>query len=488
MKKTHFLLLGLLFFAFFGEINAQNASKIRKNIKIFSKDQTYKNSVIGIFVANEKGKTIASLNPDMPLLTASTMKTVTTGIALNLFGPDFKFTTKIGYRGEIKDSTLFGDLIIYGGGDPTLGSSDTVAFPIGDIFEKWYYFIKDNGIKRIEGSIIGDDSYLKNEPIPDSWSWSNIGASYGSAPSGLSFNENIQTFKLKAPNNLNENAVLEEVYPVIPNMKYVFKETFGKKMKGNSLTYYTSDLSRVGEFKGDLSSDGNTFIINGSNKFPALSCAYHFKEYLENKGIKSNNDVLSTSDSDIEVTDSEIKFIGETYSKELFKIVNVTNRISNNFYAETLLKMIGKRVTGVGSYDSSIVAVKRLLNDMNVGTKGFTSVDGSGLSRQNYVSPRFFGNYFLKMKESTNFVMFLNSLPQPGGPGTLKNVLADTDILKKSAIHAKSGSLANVKCYAGYVERKRGGVYVFAILTNNYQMTTSEIMKGIEAFMKTLIN
>jgi D-alanyl-D-alanine carboxypeptidase/D-alanyl-D-alanine-endopeptidase (penicillin-binding protein 4) len=487
MKKHQFLALFFIFLICFGEIDAQNGHKIRKNIRNLKKDQTYKNSVIAIFVADEKGKTIAEFNPDMPLLTASTMKTITTGLAINLFGPDYRFTTKIGYTGTVEDSLLNGDLYIIGGGDPTLGSADTVAFPIEDIFGKWLGFIKKTGIKRISGNIIADDSFFENEPVPDSWSWGNIGESYGSAPSGLSYCENIQYIKLKPGNNKGDKPDIVSVYPFIPEMEYKTDKLISDNVKGNRISYHTSGLSRVGELSGRLPAGGKIAEVSVSNKFPALSCAYHFREFLLKNGIESSPEIF-TSESKVPTEAQEsIKIIGETYSKELYKIINVTNHISNNFYAETLFKLIGRNINGTGSYDSSAVAVRRLLTNMGLSLNGFTSVDGSGLSRQDYVSARFFCNYFLKMKESTNFAPFFSSLPQPGGPGTLKTVLSDVDSIKKSAIHAKSGSLSSVKCYAGYAMHKRG-MYVFAILTNNYQMATSEMMKAIESFMKTLIH
>lgn len=485
MKKHHFLSVFIVFFMFFSQLSAQNGSKIRKNIKILQREQTFKNSVTAILVTNEKGKTIASWNPDMPLLTASTMKTITTGLSLNLLGPDYKFTTTISYTGSIIDSILNGNLIIIGGGDPTLGSKDTIAFPIDSIFNQWALFIKKAGIKKIKGSIIADDRFFENEPIPESWSWGNIGAPYGSAPSGLSYCENIHYFKIISGKSVGDSSEIGDVYPIVPEMVFSLKSAKASNTNNNRLSYFTSDLTRKGEFKGVIPSGEKVFNVTGSNKFPALSCAYHFREYLLKNGVDSEQKIIYASDLEANFDENRI-LIGKTYSKELFKIINVTNRISNNFYAETLLKMIGKTVTGHGSYDSSIVAVRRLLNNMKVPLEGFTQVDGSGLSRQDYVSPRFFCNYFIKMKESTNFAAFFNSLPQPGGPGTLNTVLKDVDFKKKSLIHAKSGSLSSVKCYAGYTVTKRG-MYYFAFLTNNYSAPTSEMMKGIEEFMKALI-
>jgi serine-type D-Ala-D-Ala carboxypeptidase/endopeptidase (penicillin-binding protein 4) len=149
--------------------------------------------------------------------------------------------------------------------------------------------------------------------------------------------------------------------------------------------------------------------------------------------------------------------------------------------------MIGKKITGVGSYDSARVAVLMTMKGMGLSTRGYTQVDGCGLSRQDYVSARFFCNYFSKMKESDTFEKFFGSLPQPGGPGTLRTVLNNVELGEKSRIHAKSGSLSNVKCYAGYVERRGGEKYCFAVLTNNYYAKTAQIQAGIEGFMRELV-
>ena len=97
--------------------------------------------------------------------------------------------------------------------------------------------------------------------------------------------------------------------------------------------------------------------------------------------------------------------------------------------------MIGKQLTGTGSYDSARVALTRTLKDMGVTTKGFTQEDGSGLSRQNYVSPNFFCHFYEVMSKTNVFEYFFNSLPIPGHPGTLKSVLQkETPKLKENAM------------------------------------------------------
>lgn len=449
-------------------------------------DTLFRDAVVGIMVMDSKGKTVASWNPDMPLLTASTMKTITTGLSLKILGPDFRFVTKIGHSGYIENGVLYGDLFIVGGGDPTLGSKDTVAIPIAVVFEEWAKAISAAGITRINGSIVADDRFFPDETIPESWSWSNLGPSFGSGASGLSFCENTQYFRFVPGKNIGDKVFLESVYPRIPDMEYRIGLISSGSTTGDRSSYYVSDLAKVGEFKGSLPSGKDSVIVVVSNKFAPLSCALEFRDFLASRGIMSDPYVKDAKTYNAP-SFYELKIIGETQSPELSSIVNVTNRISNNFYAETMFRMIGKKMTGVGSYDSSRVAVLRLIDEMGLSSRGYTQVDGSGLSRQNYVSARFLCKYYSAIKESVNFGYFFRSLPQPGGPGTLKNVLSKVEKRDKSKIHAKSGSLSNVRCYAGYVERGGGEMYYFAILTNNYFAKASQMQVGVEGFLRELV-
>ncbi|MDD3272926.1 MAG: D-alanyl-D-alanine carboxypeptidase/D-alanyl-D-alanine-endopeptidase [Bacteroidales bacterium] len=461
---------------------------IGKYIDNMKKDTMFSNAVVGIMVMDEKGKEIASWNPDMPLLTASTMKTISTGLALKVLGPDYKYKTRVGYTGLIENGTLKGDLYIIGGGDPTLGSKDTIAYPIDSIFGIWMDAVRLSGITRIEGNIVGDDRFFKNEIVPGGWAVSNLGPYYGSGTAGLSFMENLQEFTFKSGDNIGDPAKFVAVWPQVPGLRIDNTITTGAPGSRAQTSLRLTEIERVVRYSGSIPFGDKDVVLTGSCKFPAVACAEEFRKFLERGGIRSNPLAYDIHSYQATAPQEEITIIGETLSPPLSSIVNVTNRISNNFYAETLFKTLGKELTGSGSYDSSAVAIRRVLSSMGLPYRGFTQDDGSGLSRQNYVSARFFCNYFSKLKEKNdNFEAFYNSLPQPGGPGTLENVIKDATPEQKRRLHAKSGSLSNVRCYAGFVERKNGGMYYFAILTNNFQAKTAQMQPKIEGFMKELL-
>ena len=165
----------------FGQNRVQNY--IDRQMKT---DSLLINAVVGILAVDADGHEIASWNPDMPMLTASTMKTITTGLGYEVLGPDYRFSTRIAYDGRIENGVLHGNLYIVGGADPTLGSRDTIAFPVDTVFSQWAAAVQRAGIRRIAGRIVGDDRVFEEENIPTSWSYGNIGYDYGSGTSGLS--------------------------------------------------------------------------------------------------------------------------------------------------------------------------------------------------------------------------------------------------------------------------------------------------------------
>ena len=253
MKKT--LLAALLLFPMF--LPAQN--RVQQYIDNSMKtDSALVNAVVAILAVDSHGREIASWNPDMPLLTASTMKTITTGLGYEVLGPDYRFSTRIAYDGRIEKGVLYGNLYIVGGADPTLGSRDTIAFPIDSIFGVWAEALKKAGIRRINGSIVGDDRIYEEESIPSSWSYGNIGYDYGSGTSGLSFCENLTYFEIEAGEEIGDPVRITPLGPFAPNMTYINEAVTGERGEGDNTEYsnYTTAIRTV-----DIKSSNKTARI-----------------------------------------------------------------------------------------------------------------------------------------------------------------------------------------------------------------------------------
>ena len=443
-------------------------------------DPLLKNAAVAILALDGRGKTIAAYNPDLPLLSASTMKTITTAVALDALAPDFRFETKIAAAGRIDpDGVLHGDVYIVGGGDPTLGSRCDCAEEITAVFGEWANSLKNAGISAIDGKVIGDAGFFPGEMTQDNWCWEDLGANYGSAPCGLSYAENLSYFAVLPGASEGDTLRITPAETVYSGMDVRYDVATGAANTGNRLTYYASDLSPVGRFVGTYACDRKPDTISVANRFPTLTCVESFGKYLEEEGMP----ICGVS---IGATPDTATLLTTTYSPQLLEICRETNTRSNNFFAETLFMTLGLRLEGEASYSTTPAAIEKYISDMGCDTTGLRQDDGSGLSRMNYVSPRFFCNFYRMMQKRDIFAEYFSTFPIPGAEGTLKYVLSKEPAALRARIHCKSGSMTAVKCYAGYVETAGGELLSFAIMVNNYDCPTREIQPKIEGFIKQL--
>lgn len=497
MRNLSYLLVAVLFLtatAASAHAPAKSSSKATKTkaqryIELVSGNDVLKTSVFGALAMTEGGDTVASWNSSQRMLPASTMKLITTGAALHQLGPDFKYVTRIGYSGAVKDGILNGDLYIIGGGDPTIASKDSIAIPRNTLFRDWKAFLDKAGIKKINGMVIGDGRYFDGPIEKDTWSYQDIGTAYGTGGDGLSFYENAQDFKVTPGPAVGTpvNPVIS--FPSTPWIKYTYSAKTSKAGSGDQLFLFTSDVYPYAELRGSFAIDRASKTEEFSNKFGAYTCASYFLAYLESKGVTASggaadlrggrvrSELMSLEYGPFASRVDDLKMIGITYSPPLKKIVRETNFRSDNFYAETLFRTLGRVKHHSASYDSSYVAVDETLRGLGANPSDVQIHDGSGLSRHNYISPSFFVRFLSAMMDSPVFGDYVSTLGQPGGrhyEGRLSGENAEL----KSRIHLKSGSMNGVRCFCGYIEPSEGSkddTIVFSVMVNNSLASVSRI-------------
>lgn len=201
---------------------ARSKTKAQRYVESISRSESLKSSVLGVLALTEGGDTLASWNSGQRMVPASTMKLITTGLAIHRLGPDFKYVTRIGYSGSIKDGILDGDLYIVGGGDPTIASKDSIAIPRAKLFAQWKSFLDKAGIKKINGKVIGDGRYFDGPIEHDTWSYQDIGTAYGAGGNGLCFYENAQDFRVSAGPSVGSPVNVTVSFPNTPWMRYEY--------------------------------------------------------------------------------------------------------------------------------------------------------------------------------------------------------------------------------------------------------------------------
>ena len=455
-----------------------------------------KGAVVGVMVQDMSGHVVAQREAGRRMVPASNLKLITTGTALHALGPDFRFETEIGYTGEVDaDGTLHGDVYIVGGGDPTIGVADTVAVKPDALFWRWKSLLKDAGISRIDGRIIGDGRAYEGHLENQSWSYDDTGTYYGAGCNALSFYENAIDYVVSAGVE-GEPVKVTQRYPETPWMHFGNLTSTGPKGTGNSLYLYTTDLAPYAEMRGTFAVDRKQKVEHFANKYGALTCAYYFWQNLRGTGwavsggyadIDRNGYVRGRDFVPADKAGTP-KVVGKSESPALSRIVRLTNVLSDNFYAEAIFRQMGERASGVAVYDSCRVAVADVLEDLVPGgLEGLRLEDGSGLSRLNTVSPAFLASFLRSMTRSRGFNAFLASLPKPG-EGTLAGLLPKLPADQKARVRVKSGSMDGVLCYSGYILDESGNPkFVFSLMVNGATAKTAVLRDTLGTLIEGLL-
>ena len=465
----------------------QTKSTLQQQIETITKGDVLGESVVGICVRTGDGRTLADIGAGIMLAPASNMKLISTGAAVHSLGDDYRFYTSIGYDGDIIEGTLMGNLYIIGGGDPTIGSKDTIATPLESTFGRWEKLIREAGIKEIDGMVVGTSgNFFTGMAEEHTWQWNDVGTYYGAGTTGLTFYENMQSFDVSAGNSVGDPISIKPSYPHTPWMEFRYDCSTGKEGTGDLLYMYTSGLAPVAEIRGTFAVDRKPKRLDCSNKFPEITCAHYFTKWLQEHGIACTQGASDDRLNGVQLPDS-IKIIGKSESPTLRQIIYEANHQSNNLYAETILRTLGKELRNEGCYDSSYVAIKDVMKEMGIDvSRGYSMQDGSGLSRQNFVSADFFCRFLEAMMKSPQFEAYIESLPSPGGAGTLSQTMKNYPAELKSRIKAKSGSMTGVRCCTGYVIPKEGckdDAIIFSIMINNCTAPTWKVRSAVDKIM-----
>ena len=416
-------------------------------------------------------KIVYQFRPNNVTIPASTMKLVTTATALELLGPSFCFQTKLEIDGTLSSTgVLNGNLYIRGGGDPTLGSE---KMGDADFLNKWVEAVKECGIKKINGQIVTDGTLFDDEGVNPKWTWEDIGNYYAAGAYGISYMDN--TFKLVLKSG--SVGTIPEILRTEPELPTLLFENHLKstEIDSDSAYFYGAPMSNHRIIRGEITANRVEFVIKGDIPNPSILLAEHFQEKLKQSGIS-----VSELPSDIVKKVTERKVIHVQNSPPLSEIIAETNIHSNNGYAEEIFRYLALKSNKVATSNGAIREIRTYWKEKKLNTNQLFMYDGCGLSPLDAVSANFFVELLTYMKTSPNKDAFFNSLPVAGKSGTLKNFLVKTSLQGK--VHAKSGTIGGVKCYAGYIENNNK-TYVFSVLVNHFNGTSKAATKKIEEFL-----
>ncbi len=421
-------------------------------------------SVGALVVRADNGQIVFDRGADQLLIPASNLKVLTALAALSLFGPAHRFTTRLYADAPADPSGGVGALAVRGGGDPALTS------------EEWWRLAADlrqRGIRHVRGDVIFDDGYFDQQR----WNptWDGVSARAFHAPVGA-LNANFGAFAVVVRPTRGAGArptIL--VDPPVPYFEIVDRMQAG----GAPL-----DVSREAAGARDrVVVSGTAPARNDSEPFersvsdPARYAAAVFRMQLAAAGITvDGQDRFATVPSNfVEI----MAFDG----KPLAEIVRLLMKFSNNNIAEMLVKNIGATTSGTqGSWPAGIAGVRAQLTTLGIDPAGFQTVDGSGLSQADRVTPRTLVTALRIAQGSFAFgPEFMSALPIAGRDGTLAHRAAAAD-----AVRAKTGMLRGAAGLSGYARSRDGTPLVFSVLVNGLTRGEADAIAALDGFAAAL--
>jgi D-alanyl-D-alanine carboxypeptidase/D-alanyl-D-alanine-endopeptidase (penicillin-binding protein 4) len=448
-----------------------NLQILQDKISYIISDPNLFNAQIGLYIESiDNGETIFANNEHKLFISASNMKIFTTASALLRFGPGFIYKTKIYSEKSIKNGVLEGNLVVRGSGDPTIAP----RFSNGDsrtFFRTWADSLRANGITRIEGDIIGDESYFMTDPLGYGWQWDDEPFWYSAQISALTFNDNCVDITVVASDKIGEAPA---VYLSPPTTYVSIENKAVTTMPDSVRTLYLTRprLENTIQIRNSIPVNKPRYTESLSVEDPARFFIHVLREVLIEKGIQVNGDIKIVKNPDqIDYSDYSLVFTHQ--SPPLSEIVKVVNKRSQNLYAEQILITIAAEYGESASAEYGIEVVNSTLAKMGISKNEFSMKDGSGLSRFNLISPHTVSLLLRYLSKHDYYPYFYNSLPIAGVDGTLRGRMKKSQA--EGYVRAKTGTVGHVRNLSGYVESKSGEKFLFSFLVNNYLLPTPSI-------------
>jgi D-alanyl-D-alanine carboxypeptidase/D-alanyl-D-alanine-endopeptidase (penicillin-binding protein 4) len=443
----------------------------------------------GVALVDETGRLLYGRNQDRLFIPASNTKLVVSAVASVLLPANWRVKTSV-YGGPLVNGVLQGDLVLYGRGDPTMDrrcyATDTTLVGVCDTdpfvrLRQLVDSIRAKGVRAVTGDIVGDGSYFETTLVHPNWELFDLNWWYAAPVSGLAFNDNSVDFtwspgpatgtpaNITMTPNLGDIAFENRTVTVAPG---------GDSDIGDRFFRNPGTLQIWAE--GTVALDNPPRTESFALPDPSLYAARAFRQVLEGAGIAVLGSTRSTVDSTAYAALRRSTPIAEAASRPLrdwiFPILNT----SQNWFAEMLLKQLGKQFGKAGSWPEGLEVERRFLIDsVKIDSTQFSLSDGSGLSSSNLISPLAFTQLLRYMRRHPRFATFAAGLPQSGLVGSLRNRFQGTPLAGR--VRAKTGSIARVITLTGYIEWDRGRTLTFSVQANHHAQPSRLLLDAIDS-------
>lgn len=380
---------------------------------------------------------------EQPLAPASTMKIVTTLIALEQLGPAFEWRTQLLTEGSIKADVLQGDVYLRGGGDPNL----TI-----EKLQGMLRALMAQGVRTIKGNLVLDRSYFQpSRPdvgVPDFDEFPR--AYYNVIPDALLLNSNLLELTLQS--SLDQVAI--STYPPMERVQVEAAMT----LTDEDCKSWNDDRTQPPDVRKSFTGKA---VLTLHGTFPRNCRAQTATNILDRnlyieRAIRALWRELGGRWSGTArdgTTPAGARLLVERKSETLADIVRPVNKRSDNAMARTLYLTLGAERAKKNGAANTLTAADAVVRDwfarQAIATDGLVIENGSGLSRLERISPQQLAAVLQAGARSNWFAEFASSLPIATVDGTMRKRLTGLPALAQARI--KTGGLRDVAAIAGYV-------------------------------------
>lgn len=442
-------------------------------------------SEIGVHVVEiDNGSDVYSYNVDQSRIIASNTKLMSTAAALDRLGPGHFFETPLFLRGRLKGNHLQGDLGVIGGGDPNISgrlyNGDSFA-----VFRRWAESLKAAGIRRVSGDLYLATGLFDDQYVHPDWPEDQLDRWYEAPVASLSFNDNCVLLKVEPIPTATGSARVS----LVPSLPF-YRIQGSVSITDNSRKQWI----RLGRDTGlNRSAQRPTFnvagrIYRGTERLdkwvtvpnPVTYFGVALREALLQEGVEVLGRVLK-----VDQLSGSWRRVA-VHRSDLLSTLEVINKRSQNFYAESVTKLLGAEMCGEGTWPSGVRAISDFLDEVGLRRNSYRLADGSGMSRNNRFSPRHLTSLLRFMKTHRYADEFVATLPYSGEADlSWEKRLAKPPYRGK--VMAKTGTLNGVSTLSGYAQGRSGKHYAFSILLNRSQANW-RAKQAQDAILRALID
>ena len=425
--------------------------------------------------------TLYALNPRKLFLPASNIKLATLAAAADRLGWSYSYETRIFGLGTLRPSGfLEGDLLVVGSGDPSIDDWDGAATRL---FKGWAEQLKASGVETIGGRIIGDDNTFDEEMLGMGWAWDDLGRSFATGVGALQFNENTARLTIVPAAVVGQPPLVGVAAPGAP-IALSNQLTTAPATNMPDIEVRRLLGSPIVELRGSIPLRSVPLFRNVSVDNPTQYFVNQLRDALEANGI----DVFGAAVDIDTLPDPPRREDGTlmvtSRSPSLSTLAATMMKLSQNLYAETLLKTLGG-VKQPATAEAGRLVIQSTLTSWGIDPADLHIVDGSGLSPYDLATPAALVAILTRgARDARLRGPFEEALPIAGRDGTLAYRLKGT--AAEGNARAKTGSLANARAISGYVYSADGEPLVFSILANNFGRSADAVETAADAIVVRL--